>query len=358
MILNIAGGCGEHGRNCFHVMGDHEDFLVDCGLMAGNPGGGFPRLSREEIPKIQTVFLTHSHADHTGALPWLYQNGFQGTVIATRATLEQLPFSLTGKIVLEDICPSGEGAYKGIRIHWGRSGHCVGSVWYQFEVERKTVLFSGDYTEDTLVYACDPIRNQTADLAVLDCAYEKNETAYTEDCVKLVSRTKELLEAYPVLVFPVPKYGRGVELLRLFEEENLEVPFYGDAHFLREVERLWKDHRFWCKPVEDALSKGVQPITEMNGKGILFLSDPQLRSDTTREVVQNVLFSGGRCVMTGTSEKGSYSAQLLQRGEMEFLRYPVHLDVCQYHALKKANHFIQAIPYHSPEQHPGISFLC
>ena len=62
--------------------------------------------------------------------------------------------------------------------------------------------------------------------------------------------------------------------------------------------------------------------------------------------------------MTGTSEKGSYSAQLLQRGEMEFLRYPVHLDVCQYHALKKANHFIQAIPYHSPEQHPGISFLC
>lgn len=356
MKLNIAGGCGEHGRNCFHVVGDHEDFLVDCGLMAGEPGGGFPRLSREEIPKIQAVLLTHSHADHTGALPWLYQNGFQGTVIAARATLEQLPFALTGKIVLENICPGGEGEYQGIRIRWGRSGHCVGSVWYRFEVEGKTVLFSGDYTEDTQVYACDPIRNQTADLAVLDCAYGKNETTYNEDCSKLVSRTKELLEAYPVLVFPVPKYGRGLELLRLFEAEQLQVPFYGDAHFLREAEKMTGDHRFWCKSAAGTLFKQVQPITERQGNGILFLSDPQLRSDAAREAVQNALSAGGHCVMTGTAEKGSYSARLLERGKMEFLRYPVHLNEAQYQALKARNQFKQTIPYHSPEMNPGLVF--
>ena len=34
MKLYIAGGCGEHGRNCFHVTGESIDFLVDCGLMA------------------------------------------------------------------------------------------------------------------------------------------------------------------------------------------------------------------------------------------------------------------------------------------------------------------------------------
>ena len=62
MRLHIAGGCGEHGRNCFHVMGETTEFLVDCGLMAGEPGGGFPRLDKRDIPKLKCVFLTHSHA--------------------------------------------------------------------------------------------------------------------------------------------------------------------------------------------------------------------------------------------------------------------------------------------------------
>lgn len=77
MEPTIAGGVGEHGRNCFLVQGETIRFLVDCGKMADTPEDSYPRLTREQIGGLDAVFLTHSHADHTGALPWLYENDLQ-----------------------------------------------------------------------------------------------------------------------------------------------------------------------------------------------------------------------------------------------------------------------------------------
>ena len=70
MELYIAGGVGEHGRNCFFLQNGGDAILVDCGLMAGSDDP-LPRLTESQIRKLKAVFLTHSHADHTGALPWL-----------------------------------------------------------------------------------------------------------------------------------------------------------------------------------------------------------------------------------------------------------------------------------------------
>ena len=86
MELFIAGGCGEHGRNCFYVEHDEDAFLVDCGLLAGAEDD-LPRLNAAQIQKLRAVFLTHSHADHTGALPWLVQQRYQRPVSYTHLTL-------------------------------------------------------------------------------------------------------------------------------------------------------------------------------------------------------------------------------------------------------------------------------
>ena len=66
MELFIAGGCGEHGRNCFYVEQNSAAFLVDCGLLAGAEDD-LPRLNAEQIQKLRAVFLTHSHAGVSGA---------------------------------------------------------------------------------------------------------------------------------------------------------------------------------------------------------------------------------------------------------------------------------------------------
>ena len=68
MELFIAGGCGEHGRNCFYVEQNGEAFLVDCGLLAGAEDN-LPRLNAAQIQKMRAVLLTPSHTHHTGAPP-------------------------------------------------------------------------------------------------------------------------------------------------------------------------------------------------------------------------------------------------------------------------------------------------
>lgn len=346
MKLHIAGGCGEHGRNCFHVVGENTTFLVDCGLMAGETGGGYPRLNGKEISALQCVFLTHSHADHTGALPWLWQQGFSGSVIASRHTLDQLPFPVKKGIALEDICPDGEALYQNIRIHWGKTGHCVGSVWYQFEVEKQTILFSGDYIEETKMFACDALRGRTADLAVLDCAYGLDETPYEECCACLLDRVRELQKKHPLLIFPVPKFGRGMEILKLFLENNMTEHYYADEYFCKELTKAEK-YQGWLKTGIPACL--VKPCTGTETAGIVFLSNPQLRTEETRRLAETALNNGGYAVMTGTVEEGTLSARLLAEGKMEMLRYPVHLNHVQYEKLVKENAFSKTVAYHSPD---------
>ena len=345
MELFIAGGVGEHGRNCFYVQGAAIHFLVDCGKMADTPEDPYPRLTQEQICDLDAVFLTHSHADHTGALPWLYENGFCGTVIAAEETLRQLPFAAQESRALQEFCPSGAGQLRSLSVRWGRSGHCTGSVWYRFAENGKSVFFSGDYTEDTQVYACDPIRNQCADLAVLDCAYGLDETPYEAACDRLIQKTKELLSAHKLLLFPVPKYGRGLEILSLFSNRLTDASYYADELFLQNLAEQ-DVGGFWYRPV-----KINAPVCLYDGQtqGIVFVSDPQLRSKAAQRAAERVLTLGGMAVMTGTLEKGSYSEDLFRQGKMALLRYPVHLNHTQFEELRGKNSFQQAIPYHSKE---------
>ena len=85
MKVTFAGGVGEHGRNCFLVEGESLSFLVDCGVMVG-AAQPYPHLAPEQIVPLDYIFLTHSHADHTGALPWFVGQGFHGVVVASQKT--------------------------------------------------------------------------------------------------------------------------------------------------------------------------------------------------------------------------------------------------------------------------------
>lgn len=345
MKLWIGGGTGEHGRNCFYVEGESSCFLVDCGRMADCPEDPYPRLSRAQIQRLEAVFLTHSHADHAGALPWLYANGFRGTLLAAEETLRQLPAAFVKHRALRALGPGGAGQFQTLALRWGRSGHCAGSVWYKFSEKEKSIFFSGDYTENTLVYACDPIRRQSADLAVLDCAYGSDETSYAAACARLLRETERLWAAHQLLLFPVPKYGRGLEILSLLAGRLKGLSFYGDKLFLQNLAAR-QAGGYWYLPEKTKLSVrlyGGQP------RGIVFVSDPQLKSESAQQTAKQVLALGGAAIMSGTLEKGSYSEVLCQQGQMERLLYPVHLNDAQFSLLQESNCFKRCIPFHSPE---------
>ncbi len=243
----------------------------------------YPHLADEQIRSAEFVFLTHSHADHCGALEWLYSKGFDGTVIASAPTFSQMLFKPSKTLRLEEAFPNGSGELNGMNILWGRSGHCMGSVWFRFEHGGSSILFSGDYIEDTLVYNCDKIRDISADTAVIDCAYGYDKTSCPEYCKALTERTSQLLAEYPLLVFPVPKYGRGGEILDLFASGGINADFYGDEHFIRQ---LSDNSPFWKKERAEVPQVSFEPNAD---KGIFFISSPQLNTPQTAELAKKLI---------------------------------------------------------------------
>ena len=64
--------------------------LLDCGLYQGRREDTYQRnLNFAYDPrKVDAVILSHAHIDHAGNLPNLVQDGYEGPIYATRATVD------------------------------------------------------------------------------------------------------------------------------------------------------------------------------------------------------------------------------------------------------------------------------
>lgn len=61
-----ALGSGGRANTCFHVTGEHVNFLIDCGASS------LPALKRLDVARdsIDLILITHFHGDHFGGLPF------------------------------------------------------------------------------------------------------------------------------------------------------------------------------------------------------------------------------------------------------------------------------------------------
>lgn len=331
MILDIYGGCGEHGRNCFSLKEDGLHILMDAGK--GN-GGKLPDVPLEEIPRLDAVLLSHSHADHCGAIPFLREHGFQGPVIATAETLSQLPFDPGKKMVIH----RGENQFRNLSFQWGRSGHCIGAIWMVLHLGERTVCYSADYHEDGPVYRCDPIRNVSAGLAIVDAAYGSHETTVEDAESAIITLVKDLLASHPSLLMPVPKHGRGLDMIRLLSSRLPGVPLYADATQLAELHA--DPSGFWSVPF-DASPQVYQGTIQ---PGVTFVSDPQLATAEGRQASVGI-----PVLFTGTIDPGSFAEKVRSSGQGRFQSYPVHQGIPSFQRLKAVNAFTRVIPFHSAE---------
>ena len=349
MKMTVAGGCGEHGRNCFFVKGSNIAFIVDCGLMPGAEMP-YPYLSKAEIQAAEWLFITHSHLDHTGAYPWFCDQGFSGCVVITSETAKQLSFAPKHVCLIDDMIPAMSPGLlsEDLSVVWGRSGQCAGSVWYEIHSGDKSILFSGDYVEDTLAYRCDFIRDRKADTAVLDSAYgnaEQTPDAYRD---ALVDTLRVFLELGKKILFPVPKYGRGFDLLLLLNRNFPSVPFKVDEHLYGELSRI-ADMGDWVKPEAIAEIKrisNIEGMTESGESGFVFLSDPQLKSFEAQKLANDAAENNDGIILTGHADKGSFSEQLIESGRAVLKRYAVHMSDNERMGLEKLNRFEAVVPYH------------
>ncbi len=353
MEIYIAGGCSEHGRNCFLISSRKLSVMVDCGYIKSPNGLIPPELSDEQISSVRYLFITHGHVDHGGALGWLYERGFTGKVICTRKTEEMLKTPVKEGVYPEECSKTGELIQldEEVSFRWGRTGHCAGSLWYDIHIGRKNIFFSGDYSEKSAAYKCDCVRGLKADAAVIDVAYARESKSAPAHKRELRKRLKKAAANKEVLLFPVPSNGRGMDLIRYLNEAG--IPAYVEKKLLVLFRQQEKNIHYLKKGLNQILKENkVYNLEEWNGqKGCagLLVADSQLEKEPNRELAGKVKDLQGHILFTGRTRKGTEAERLVGNGEAEFYRISVHQNVKEMKNLVWHNHFKMVIPNHTEQ---------
>ena len=80
MKLSFWGAARVVTGSCHRLTACSKNILIDCGLQQGRD-----EIDNTALPfhpgSIDVVLVTHAHIDHSGRIPMLIKNGFQGKII-------------------------------------------------------------------------------------------------------------------------------------------------------------------------------------------------------------------------------------------------------------------------------------
>lgn len=183
-VLGCSGGISSTARTTSFLV-DH-DILIDAGTGVGD-------LTVDALRAIDHVFLTHSHLDHHGALPFLLDTVGAArtrpvTVYAQEATLTALKQHIYNNVIWPDFSriPSpqqpfmtyqtlpvgGEAVLGGRRIRSVPVNHVVPAVGYVVSGNGGSLAFSGDTTETDELWkvlnVCADLRHLIIETSFLD----------------------------------------------------------------------------------------------------------------------------------------------------------------------------------------------
>ncbi len=84
--LSFLGGARQVGRSSIMLQTSNSNILLDFGVDVGSDGQPYIDSPDFDIEKIDAVVVSHSHLDHCGFVPWLYENGYTGPTYCTAPT--------------------------------------------------------------------------------------------------------------------------------------------------------------------------------------------------------------------------------------------------------------------------------
>ena len=112
----VTGSC-----HCLEVNG--RKILIDCGLQQGRD-----EIDNGALPfhpgSIDFVLITHAHIDHTGRVPMLVKQGFQGRILTTRVTANLMDIMLQDSAHIQESDAEWKTARRSApaRPRWS---HCI-----------------------------------------------------------------------------------------------------------------------------------------------------------------------------------------------------------------------------------------
>lgn len=236
-IIHFHGAAGTVTGSCHLVELGETRVLVDCGLFQGSKTE--KALNYRAFPfdprKIDAVILTHAHIDHSGLLPKLIKDGFDGPIFATPGTIDlcsvMLPDSAhiqesevehlnrrnqrRGRRVVAPIYTPEDAALaitlfrpvgletwqavgERIRFRFWNAGHLLGSASIEMEIAGSPdlrLLFSGDLGPSHKLLQFDPEAPSGWDYVVCESTYGDRDRLEATDKTRREALRAEVVAA-------------------------------------------------------------------------------------------------------------------------------------------------------------------
>lgn len=288
MQLIFYGADKEVTGSCHCIMVNGRKILIDCGLQQGSDEDDNHKLPFYAT-QIDYVIVTHAHIDHSGRLPLLVKNGYQGKMYATGATCDLLSIMLRDSAHIQEMdainenrkgkragrepeepiytiedaqetltrmvpCNYGDMVElcEGVRFRFTDAGHLLGSayieMWLTEDGLTKKIVFSGDIGNKNQPIIRDPQYVKEADYVVMESTYGDRDHEQVEDYIPILADIFDrTLSGGGNVVIPSFAVGRTQELLYFIREikerglvkNNPNFPVYVDSPLAAEATKIY-----------------------------------------------------------------------------------------------------------------------
>lgn len=284
--LQFLGATGTVTGSKYLVTWNGKRVLVDCGLFQG-----YKQLrQRNWMPlpidpaDLDAVILTHAHIDHSGYLPLLVRDGFQGPIYSSSATKELCGLLLPDSghlqeeeakfanrhgfskhhpalpLYTEDDARRCLGRFhvvpfhqpcevlSGLTFRLVPSGHMLGSSFVQLDWGGRSVIFSGDIGRPNDLVLKPPEQLTGADYLIVESTYGDRQHEYSDPLDKLADIINRTAARGGVVVVPAFAVGRAQHLMysiHLLKSRGAihQIPVFLDSPMAGDVTKIYHRHR-------------------------------------------------------------------------------------------------------------------
>ena len=391
MQLTFAGATGTVTGSQYLLKCGDRRILIDCGLFQGYKLLRLRNWARPAYdPRdLDAVVLTHAHIDHSGLLPRLVSQGFNGTIYCTRGTRELCKVLLpdSGRLHEEDASFANRHGFskhkpalplytqqqaeacwqqfrgvpfresvevaKGIGVEFFPAGHLLGSAFVRITTRDGVITFTGDLGRPNDFLMNAPDAPGATDYLVTESTYGDRLHPAMDAQQELLGWLKPAVERKAVIIIPAFAIGRTQTLLlmlaRLRADNQLhELPIFMDSPMAIDATQLYRnfaaEHRIdeqecrrMCSAAEIIRTpEGSKALDQRNGPMVILSASGMATGGRVVHHLKNFLGDERNLVLLAGFQTGGTRGAALVAGaktlRIHGQEFPVRAQVGQLQA--------------------------